>query len=122
VLAGIATLSVASFAIEAVANPLMLRLFPEALPDVAAIHQNLWSSLFGYAYGALCVVAGGYVTAWVARRSPVRHAVIMGALQAALVIPAMFAYPDLAPLHHWLIGMALVIPAAWYGGKLRASI
>ena len=121
VLAGIATLTATSFAIEAIANPLLLRLFPEALPNAAAIHQNIWVVLFGHAYSALCVVAGGYVTAWLAGRSPVRHAVIMGAIQAALVIPAMLAYPDLAPVHQWIIGMALIVPAAWYGGRLRAN-
>jgi len=111
VLAGIATLTATSFAIEAIAN----RLLP------AALHHNVWTILFGYAYTSLCVVAGGYVTAWLASRSPVRHAVIMGAIQAALVIPAMLAYPEQAPVLQWIIGMVLIVPAAWYGGRLRAN-
>jgi len=118
ILAGIVTLTVASFAIEAVANPLMMRFFPELLPDQAAINRNTWAALFGYAYTSLCVAGGGYVTAWVARRSPVRHAVIMGIIEAALFIPAMLANPDLAPARNWIIGMLLVVPAAWLGGEI----
>ena len=66
VLAGIGVLTVTSFAIEAAADPLLMRMFPQALPDRIAINHNLPATLFGFAYTALCVAAGGYVTAWVA--------------------------------------------------------
>src|SRR5689334_19192441 len=102
VLGGIATLTVAMFAIEAVAEPAMLKLFPEALPSHAAIAFNVWAMLFSYAYQILCVALGGYVAARIARQAPLRHALIMGAIQAALVIPAMMAYPDKAPLRNWI--------------------
>jgi len=95
VLAGIAAITVTSFAIEAVVEPLMMRTFPSALPDRTAISHSIPASLFTFAYSALCIAFGGYVTAWVARNSKCacgNH----GAIQAALVIPAMLAYPDLA--------------------------
>ena len=46
VLAGIAVLTATSFAIEAVANPLMTRTFPELLPNKAAIQHNGFANLF----------------------------------------------------------------------------
>jgi hypothetical protein len=46
VLAGIVVLTVASFAIEAVADPLLLRTFPHALPNRAAMSHNLPATLF----------------------------------------------------------------------------
>ena len=51
VLAGIVVLTVASFAIEAALDPLLLRLFPRALPDPAALSTNQWVRTFTFAYG-----------------------------------------------------------------------
>ena len=121
VLAGIVVLTVTSFAVEAVANPLMMRLFPNALPNEAAMQYNVPVKLIMFVYTALCVAAGGYVTAWVAHRSEVRHAVIMGAIQVALTVWAMIALPNLAPLWSWIAGMVLIVPAAWCGGMIRAK-
>jgi hypothetical protein len=122
VLAGIAVLTVTSFAIEAVANPLMMRMFPHALPDRAAIGYNLPAALFLFAYTSLCVAGGGYVTAWLARRSPVRHAVIMGAVQVALTFWAMLSIREQAPLRNWIAGIVLTVPAAWCGALVRAKL
>lgn len=121
VLAGIAVLTLTSFAIEAVANPLMMRMFPQVLPNRAAILQSVPASLFLFAYTALCIACGGYATAWLARRSPVRHAVIMGAVQVALTVWAFMSFPGAAPLRTWIVGTVLIVPAAWYGGVLRAK-
>lgn len=121
VLAGIIALTILSFAIEAAANPVLLKLFPEALPNQAALSRNLPASLFMFAYTALSIAAGGYVTAWFARRFPVRHAVIMGVIEVALTVWAMQSFADKAPLRNWILGMASTVPAAWCGGMLRAK-
>jgi len=119
VLAGLIVLTVTSFAIEWAVDPLLLRLFPQALPNQSALESNLYAALWGFFYTALCVVAGGYVTAWVARRSPVAHAVVMGVAELALTAWAMKAVVVHAPLRNWIVGMAMVVPAAWCGGLLR---
>jgi hypothetical protein len=121
VLAGIAVLTATSFAIEAVANPLMMRMFPSAFPNQSAINHNLPATLFLFTYTSLCVAAGGYVTAWLARRSQTLHAVIMGGIQMVLTVWAMLSIPDQAPLRNWIVGMALTVPAAWCGGMLRTK-
>jgi hypothetical protein len=120
ILAGIAALTLISFGIEAVADPLLLRMFPQALPNQAAITQNQLSSLFLYAYTALSIACGGYVTAWIARRSQVKHAVIMGVIQTGLTVIAMLSFRDGGPLQIWIVSMVTTIPAAWCGGMLRA--
>jgi uncharacterized membrane protein YagU involved in acid resistance len=74
-----------------------MRTFPEAIPNLDAIHHNIWAILFSFTYQVVCVALGGYVTVWVAGRFGVRHAVIMGVIQTALVIPAMMAFPSQAP-------------------------
>jgi hypothetical protein len=121
VLAGIVTLTITSFAIEAATDPLMMRLFPHALPNRAAISHNLPATIFLFAYTALCVAAGGYVTAWLARRSPVLHAVLMGAVQVALTVWAMLAFRNEAPLRNWIGALVFTIPAAWCGGLVRTK-
>jgi hypothetical protein len=121
VLAGIVVLTVTSFAIEAAVDPLLARIFPNALPDHAAITHNLPASMFMFFYTSLCVVAGGYVTGYLARRRPAVHAVVMGAVQAALTVWAMVSLPDVAPLRNWIVAILLAIPTAWLGGFLRAK-
>ena len=121
VLAGIVTLTITSFAIEAAADPLMMRMFPNALPNKAAISHNLPASLFMFVYTGLCVAAGGYVTAWVARRSPVWHAVVMGVVEVALTVVAMVSLPNVAPLRNWIVALGMTIPTAWCGGLIRAK-
>jgi hypothetical protein len=121
VLSGLVALTVSSFAIEWAADPLLLRLFPRALPNASALETNLYASLFLYSYTAFCVVAGGYLTAWIARRSPVAHAIAMGVLELALTLWAMKAVVTHAPLRNWIVGMITVVPAAGLGGLLRAK-
>jgi hypothetical protein len=113
VLAGIAVLTAASFAIEALADPVMISLFGDK--------TRLAPSIFMYFYTAVCIAAGGYVTAWVAGRSPEGHALAMGLLQEALNVWAMVALPHQAPLRNWIVGLVMTIPAAWLGGVLRAK-
>ena len=120
VVAGIAVLTATSFAIEAVANPVMLKIFHDALPNEAALRQNTVARLFLFFYTSLCVAGGWYVTAWLARRRPVEHAVMMGAVQLALTVWAMFSLREQAPLLNWMVSLVLVVPVAWCGGLLRA--
>ena len=117
VLAGIAILTAASFAIEAIVNPLLLRAFPRALPSPAALPLNQWVRMLTFAYGLTCVAAGGYVAARIARRLPLRHAAAMGILQAGLTIAAMLS-PEAnhASRMQWIAIAILSIPAALAGG------
>lgn len=119
VLAGIVVLTSASFAIEAVANPLLLHAFPQALPNAAALASNPFARTFTFAYGLACVAAGGYVAARIARRSPVWHAAAMGIVQAGLTVAAMFSPEgNHASTIQWILIATLTIPAALAGGFL----
>jgi hypothetical protein len=121
VIAGIAALTAASFAIEAAVDPLLMHAFPQALPNRAALSYNLPASILLFAYTGLCIVAGGYVTAWIARRAPIWHAVAMGLVQEALTVWAMAALGDVAPRRNWIVTLIVTIPLAACGGILRAK-
>ena len=117
VLAGIAVLVLVSFAIELTLDPVLLRLFPEALPGPEALSSNLWVRALTFAYGLACVAAGGYIAARVARRRPVKHAAAMGIIQAGLTIMAMLSpVGNHASRLQWIITAVLSIPAALVGG------
>ncbi len=120
VLAGVAVLTAASFAIEAAVDPLLMHAFPQALPNRAALSYNLPASILLFAYTSVCVAAGGYVAAWIARRSPVWHAIAMGLVQEALTVWAMASLGDIAPRRNWIVTLILTIPVAACGGLLRA--
>jgi hypothetical protein len=64
ILAGIVTLTAISFGIEAIMNPLLMKLFPEAYPTRSALGHSLPAMLVMFTYGALSVSAGAYVAAW----------------------------------------------------------
>lgn len=122
VLAGIAVLTIASFAIEAALNPLLLWVFPEAGSDPEALSSNLWTRALMFTYGMMCVAAGGYVTARLAGRLPVRHAAAMGIVQAGLTMMAMLS-PEgnhASPMV-WILTAILSIPAALAGGVIYKS-
>jgi hypothetical protein len=91
VLAGIVVLTVASFAIEAALDPLLLWAFPKSLPGPEALQWNPWARALMFAYGFVCVAAGGYVASLVAGRRPLTHAAVMGILQAGLTVMAMLS-------------------------------
>jgi hypothetical protein len=117
VLAGIAVLTAASFAIEAAVDPLLLRLFPRALPGPAALSTNQWARTFTFAYGFVCVAFGGYIAARVARRLPMRHAAAMGIVQAGLTVAAMLSPEGShASRLQWIMIAILSVPAALAGG------
>jgi hypothetical protein len=119
VLAGIAVLTAASFAIEAAVAPLLLRIFPQALPNPAALSTNQSVRILTFAYGLMCVALGGYVAARIARRLPVRHAAAMGIVQAGLTIAAMLSPEGShASRLQWIAIALLTIPAASAGGLL----
>ena len=100
-------------------NPLLLRAFPQVLPGPAALSSNQWVRMLTFAYGLICVGAGGYVAARIARRLPIRHAAAMGFLQAGLTIAAMFSPEgNLASRMQWITIAILSIPAALAGGLL----
>ncbi len=117
VLAGIAVLTAASFAIEAALNPLLLQAFPKALPGPEALASNLWVRALTFAYGLMCVAIGGYIAARLAGQLPVTHAAVMGVIQASLTIMAMLSpVGNHASRLQWIITSVLSIPAALLGG------
>jgi hypothetical protein len=63
---------------------------------------------------------GGYVTALVAPRDPVRHALALGVVQWILYLISALSERSAVPLW-WHLGMIVfLIPLVWLGGQVRA--
>jgi hypothetical protein len=109
VVAGIVVLTATSFGIEAS----IAALIGVGSKSSALAHAGMT------AYTLFCVAAGGYVTAWVARRAPIGHAVAMGAIELLFTVGAMVQLGETSHVARWLPGIVLMIPSASAGGIIR---
>ncbi len=75
--------------------------------------------LFMMSYSLLFSVLGGFVTASIARRKEIQHALALGVLQLAMGIIATVQFYDTAPLWYHVMFLVLLVPANIFGGQLR---
>ena len=83
------------------------------------INRSLSTQVIWLCANAVCMIAGGYVAAWIAPRARVAHAVIVATIQAGLTLAAFLTLNDqTTPTWLWISGIAVTVPAAWLGGRL----
>jgi hypothetical protein len=75
--------------------------------------------VFNLGTGALFIAVGAYVTALLAGRSEMKHALGLGALSIAMSILSMILYAGEQPLWYSIALMFLSIPASLAGGYFR---
>src|SRR5678816_1744198 len=105
---GIIVLSVLSFALEWVVLSLA-GVDPSLTPQDMSTPLRALVSVFTL----LSVVAGGYATAWLAKRKPVAHAVAMGVILLAMTAVVLTRMHDEGPGWLALASTCLLVPAAW---------
>jgi len=66
-------------------------------------------------------VAAGWVTALVAGRKPVQHALALGVVQLMLGIGFEASYWSLLPVWYHVVFLALLVPGNLLGGRIRAA-
>ncbi len=87
-------------------------------------HGHLWVSTtliwFVLAYRTVYNILGSYITARMAPRNPMRHALTVGALGTIVSIIGALATANmnLGPAWYAWTLAALSLPSAWVGGKL----
>jgi hypothetical protein len=74
---------------------------------------SLFVVILGWVLGSL---AGGCVAAWIGRRAPVVHALVLGGLLTLAGIANNLMIPP--PLWFWVAGLIVLIPAAYVGARL----
>jgi hypothetical protein len=124
VVAGFVMASAVMMAVETVNGRY---LYPELGKQAEGItdREVLRSILAGAPVGAFLVVilgwvlgslAGGCMAAWIGRRAPVGHALVLGGLLTLGGIANNLMVPP--PLWFWIAGLVVLIPAAYAGARL----
>lgn len=75
--------------------------------------------VFSLGYGFLCAVAGGWVTAVIARREEVRHAMFLAGLVLLMGIVSIILSNASEPLWYQIANTTVILPAILLGGYLR---
>jgi hypothetical protein len=75
--------------------------------------------LLATAYVAVYAIAGCWLAAFLAPGRPMLHALILGALGLAFNVAGAVATWGQEPAWYPLLNLALVMPYAWVGGRLR---
>ena len=83
--------------------------------------ENVPLLFFILSYALAYSVLGGYVTAWIAGRKEILHALALGVIQLAMGIVATISHSDAAPIWYHALFLVLLIPANVLGGYLRAN-
>jgi hypothetical protein len=81
--------------------------------------ENVPIPLFTMLYVALFAMTGCYLTARLAPREPMAHALVVGAFGVVLHVAALLSVREAVPLWYSAAGVLLVLPSAWLGGRLR---
>lgn len=81
------------------------------------------AGLFGLAlaYRTVFSVLGAYVTARLAPRRPLKHALVLGGIGSLLSLGgviANLAHPEIGPLWYPVALLACTLPCCWLGAKL----
>ena len=88
--------------------------------------QRMSDPLFGLAtaYRLVFSVVGGYITARLAPRAPLRHALILGIVglvPGVAGVMVAIAKPELGPLWYPIALAVTGLPCAWLGGTIATA-
>ncbi len=87
-------------------------------PDVADIPSTKFM-LFSLAYGFAVAIAGGTVTAWIAKRAVMKHALALASGGLIMGIISLISGWGKAPLWYQIGNMLVVVTGVMVGGYLR---
>ena len=106
------------FALSTGATMVLGQAMPTAF-DAAGRADSVPVLLLMMGYVALFAVIGCYLTARLAPGRPMLHALVLGVMGLAVNVASAVAAWDDAPVWVHVASLALVMPYAWIGGRLR---
>jgi hypothetical protein len=114
VFAGLLTIVVLSTATDAVLHATgVYPPYPQRMADELFLLATGYRIVFG--------IAAGYVAARLAPDQPMRHALALGAIGVVLSTAGAAAMWELGPGWYSLAIIAIALPCAWAGARLRAA-
>ena len=115
VIGGSIAIGIASFA----ADYAMARIAPDVFAH-AGRNSNPMVLAFIAAYSIVFSGLGGYVTAWIANRAPMKHVIALAVLQLLGGIGAALQAGNLLPTWFYVAVVVLPVPAILLGGMLKS--
>ena len=109
VIAGYAVMAIAVMALFAI-------WFRGQVPTEAPSSEFM---LFSIAYAFVFAVLGGYITALIARRSEMKHVLVLAAFGLLMGIVSMITAAGQEPLWYQITNMVVMMAAVILGGYLR---
>jgi hypothetical protein len=100
------------------ADVVMHNLRPEVYLDGGRL-EHVPTLLVVMVYVAVFAILGCYVTARLAPRNPMKHALILGALGVVTQVAMWSIAWNTVPAWFHIVSLALVMPYAWIGGRIR---
>ncbi len=104
-----------SFAADAVVRKFVPNAFIGARTDSIPI------LILTIVYVAMFSIVGSYTTAHLAPKDPMKHAVALGVLNLIFTTIGAILVWNTAPVWYHVASLALVMPYAWIGGRLREN-
>lgn len=99
-------------------NALLASLAPQTFPS-SGIVTDPAALVLALVYVGVYAVGGCYVAARLAPRHPMRHALVLGALGLAFNVLGVVMTWGQVPAWYAFAGLALTMPYAWIGGRIR---
>jgi len=72
-------------------------------------------------YVGVFAIVGSYITARLAPSQPMKHALILGVTGLAFTVAATTRMWNVHPAWYNILNLLLVMPYAWFGGRLREN-
>ena len=117
ILAGIVVLTVTSFAIEWVTDPVLAGpVLPQRAGKRSDVASRRPKTDNVCVHDLMCGIPADMSRRGWHEVQEVRHAVVMGVIQMALTTLAMIEFRHKALVWFWIAGIAVTVPAAWCGG------
>ena len=113
VVVGFVFIGVLSFGADAAIKNMM----PDAFGPTGRV-ESTPVLLLTIGYVLVFAVAGCYLTARLAPRNPMKHALVLGVLGLIFNVVGTVVMWEAAPAWYHIISLLLVMPAAWVGGQL----
>ena len=99
------------------ADAILLNLMPAAFTPGGRLDDPAMLTLT-LAYVFVFAVFGCYLTAVIAKRRPLLHAMVLATIGLVLNVLGTAIRWQMAPAWYHIVALALVLPAGWIGGAL----
>jgi hypothetical protein len=114
IVVGFLLIAALSFSTDAMMRSALPEMF-----DANGRTDNLGMLIFSIAYVGVYAIAGCWVAARLAPKEPMKHALILGLLGLVFNIVGASVMWESAPVWYHVLSIALTMPFAWVGGRIR---